>query len=702
MTSHVSSVKSPIATDVLFERVRIGPKTLRNRFYQVPFASGFGASRPAAEAAFRGLRAEGGWAAVCTGFCSIDPRSDGFPYAPQLWDESDVRDLSLVSDAIHAHGALAGVQLWHGGTYSTGIQSRLAPLGPSQLVSDRDRVTSSQAMLVSDIKEVQRVFARAVRLARRAGFDIVYVYGSHSHLPMQFLSPFYNRRTDAYGGSFENRSRFWLECLERVREAADGECAIASRISIEPLGPAGVERHEALALIEAADHLVDLWDVNIGTGAGIAWDITPSRAAHDAAPEGWLRDVRKRTQKPVVGVGRFSEPEIMLKAVNAGWVDIIGAARPAIADPFLPQKIERGRSDEIRACVGCNMCTERMFRHQIVCTQNATVGEEYRRGWHPEHVPPAPRHLRDAEILIVGAGAAGLECALVLAQRGARNVHLVDRAAAPGGYAAMLARLPGLRDWSRVVSDRLGQLRTMRGVSLDLGDEWDERRIIDSTAEVVLLATGARWSHTGVSYLSHEPIVQQPGAHVITPEELLIEGVPVSDTVLVYDCEGYVMGSGLAELLASAGKRVTLVTPLDTLAPQCHGTLESGFIARRLADLKVAVITQTQVADISTEACTVAHSYDGEREIPADTVVLVTSRVSDDRLFRRLATEAPNEMAEREVHRLGDSVVPRHTSESVFDGRRLALELARSPSDASAFLREHSTSGRHLYGGATA
>ena len=113
-------------------------------------------------------------------------------------------------------------------------------------------------------------------------------------------------------------------------------------------------------------------------------------------------------------------------------------------------------------------------------------------------------------------------------------------------------------------------------------------------------------------------------------------------------------------------------------------------------------MTQTQVADISTEACTVAHSYDGEREIPADTVVLVTSRVSDDRLFRRLATEDPNEMAGREVHRLGDCVVPRHTSESVFDGRTLALELARSPSDASAFLREHSTSGRHLYGGATA
>ena len=220
--------------DVLFEPIRIGPKTLRNRFYQVPHCTGFGVVKPWSQARHRAVKAEGGWAAVCTEFCSISPEATETPC--RLWDDDDVRALSIMCDEVHAHGALAGVELHHGGAASRNRESRLASLAPSQIAGDHQLATP-KAMQASDIRRVQREWAEAASRAERAGFDIVYVYGAHSYLPMQFLSPFYNQRSDGYGGCFEHRARFWLETLEQVRAAVGERCAIACRIAVDALGP---------------------------------------------------------------------------------------------------------------------------------------------------------------------------------------------------------------------------------------------------------------------------------------------------------------------------------------------------------------------------------------------------------------------------------------------------------------------------------
>ncbi len=240
--------------DILFEPVRIGPKTLRNRFYQVPHCTGFGVEKPWTQAAFRGMKAEGGWAAVCTEYCSISAETDESPYvSARLWDDEDARALRLMTEEAHRHGALAGVELWHGGLYAEARESRLPPLAPSQLSSDFDGITVPRAMAVADIRRVQEEWVAAARRARAAGFDIVYVYGSHTYLPTQFLSPVYNRRTDAYGGSFANRARFWLEAIELVREAVGDDCAIAVRIAADTLEGSGVELAEGLEFIRRAD-----------------------------------------------------------------------------------------------------------------------------------------------------------------------------------------------------------------------------------------------------------------------------------------------------------------------------------------------------------------------------------------------------------------------------------------------------------------
>jgi len=330
--------------EILFEPVQIGPKTLRNRFYQVPHCSGFGTDKPWTQAAHRGVKAEGGWAAVCTEYAPFSPESDEAPLiAARFWDEADMHALRLMTDTAHQHGALAGLELHHGGAHATNNVTRLPAVGPSQLASDLEPHLVCKEMEPSDIRRIQDEWVAASLRARDCGFDIVYVYGAHSYLPMQFLSPFYNKRTDGYGGSLAHRARFWLELLERVREAVGGDCAVVTRIAVEALGPAGIHVDEALSFVQLADPLVDLWDVNVGSIAHWSKDSGTSRYFEEGYQLEWTGRIREATRKPIVGVARLTNPDTMASIVRAGTWDLVGAARPSIADPFLPAKIAEGR-----------------------------------------------------------------------------------------------------------------------------------------------------------------------------------------------------------------------------------------------------------------------------------------------------------------------------------------------------------------------
>ena len=676
--------------DVLFEPVRIGPKVLRNRFYQVPHCTGFGTDRPGAQARFRAVKAEGGWAAVCTELCSIHPESDRAPRPlARLWDDDDALNLSLMCDEAHEHGSLAGVELWHGGPSSEGSGSREIPGAPTQIPSDHNQLSYPRALDREGVRELEGLYAAAARRARSAGFDIVYVYGAHSFLPLQFLSPYYNKRTDEYGGSFENRARFWLETLETVRDEVGDDCAVAARLAVDALGPNGIGVDEALEFVRLADHLVDLWDVNIGSMANHAADIAPSRYQDEGWQLPWTGRVREATAKPIVGVGRLTSPERMLEIISSGVWDLIGAARPSIADPFLPKKIEEGRLDEIRECIGCNVCLARALEnHQIACTQNPTAGEEFRRGWHPERFEPAAN--ADRNVLVVGAGAAGLECAIVLGKRGLRRVRLVEAASEVGGYAVLVSRLPGLSLWAHVVDWRKAQLAKLENVELTTGVALDAHAIREEGAEIVILATGSHWAADGLNHLTHGPIPGTDGAHVLTPERVLAGEEPPGESVLVYDCEGYFMGVGMAELLAAAGRPVRYVTPLQVVGPFLDHTDEGSIVRQRLADLDVETAVGTELVSIGRGKCRLRRLR-REHVVAADAVVLVTARVSNDALHRELKsdTAALEAVGIEAVYAIGDCVAPRLIADCVFDGHRLAREIdSPDPRRPLPYLRE--------------
>ena len=420
--------------DILFEPIQIGPKTLKNRFYQVPHCIGAGSEKPGFQAYHRAMKIEGGWGAVCTEYCSIHPESDDTSrVSARIWDDGDVRNLGAMCDRVHQFGGLAGIELWYGGPHAPCMESRANPRGPSQIPSDFEINIHPRYADKDDILELQKMYVDASLRARDAGFDIVYVYGAHSYLPLQFLSPFYNKRTDEYGGSFENRARFWKETLEQVREAVGDDCAIASRFAVDTLyGPSSIEIGEdGVRFVEYVDDLVDLWDLTVGDIAEWGQNAGPSRFFEENHEKPYTGVIKAgdHTNKPVVGVGRITNPDTMVAIINSGQFDIIGAARPSISDPFLPKKIEEGRPEDIRECIGCNQCISRweIGGPPMVCTQNATAGEEYRRGWHPEKFSKAAN--ADKGVLVVGAGPAGMECAMVLGKREMSAVHLVEAGA---------------------------------------------------------------------------------------------------------------------------------------------------------------------------------------------------------------------------------------------------------------------------------
>jgi dimethylamine/trimethylamine dehydrogenase len=680
--------------DILFEPVQIGPKTLRNRFYAVPHCTGFGSEKPASQARFRATKAEGGWAAVCTEEALVSVNSDFWPvFSTRIWDDGDLQNLAVMCEEAHAHDSLAGIELAHGGAHARARDARVAAVAPSQLASDYDPFVTPQAMQKDDIARVRDDWVAAARRSRDAGFDIVYVYGGHAYLPLQFLSPFYNHRTDEYGGSLENRARFWLETLEVVREAIGDDCAIAVRFCVEALSPTGVELEEGLGFISLADHLVDLWDVNVGSITEWSKDSGTSRYFPEGYQLEWTGRVREVTAKPIVGVGRLTSPDRMADIVSSGAWDLIGAARPSIADPFLPRKIEEGRYGEIRECIGCNICAAGAeYGNQIRCTQNATAGEEYRRGWHPERFEQAAN--ADRDVLVVGAGPAGMECAIVLGKRGMRRVHLVEAEPEIGGIMRWIPQLPGLGEWGRVLNWRAVQLQKLGNVEIITGTRLDADVVREYGAEIVVVATGARWAGDGINFLTHEPI---PGAdpslpHVLTPEQVMLEGkTPPGQRVVVFDADGYFVAPGLAEKLVADGYEVELVTCHDLVSPLSDETLEGALLRQHLHDTGIRMRTGTLLTGIQPGRLTARDHVGEPLELEADAVVLVTQRLSNETLFLELSSAEDRLRAEgiEAVYRIGDCVAPRLIAEAVFEGHRLAREIdADEPAVPLPFRRE--------------
>ncbi|HUH98255.1 MAG TPA: FAD-dependent oxidoreductase [Anaerolineales bacterium] len=671
--------------DILFEPVRIGPVTAPNRFYQVPHCNGFGHRMPRGLAALRGIKAEGGWGVVCTEEVEIHHSSDLAPYFEgRLWSDEDIPALALMAESVHRHGSLAGIELAYNGLDASNLYSRVPPLAPRSMGtiggSGYDPV-QTRRMDKEDIRNMRDWHRQAALRARRAGFDIIYCYAGHGmSAAAQFILRRYNDRTDEYGGSLENRTRLLRELIQETKEAVGGTCAVAVRFAVDELmGDDGItsqgEGHDVVALLA---ELPDLWDVNLSNWGN---DSAPSRFEKEGFQERYISFVKKLTTKPVVGVGRYTSPDSMVSAIRRGVLDLIGAARPSIADPFLPTKIREGRLEDIRECIGCNICVTGDTRFvPLRCTQNPTMGEEWRRGWHPELIAPRKS---TKEIMVIGAGPAGLEAARALGQRG-YGVTLLEARQEPGGRVLREAGLPGLSEWRRVMDWRLTQIKKMKNVSVYPSSPMTAEEIVESGAQNILVATGATWRRDGVGRTLSRSINGHDLTNVLTPDDLL-EGKLPSGKVILYDDDHYYMGGVLAELLAAQGAQVVLVTPAPLVSYWSQYTLEQERVQRRLMKLDVKIQVQHVLVSIGSHSVKISSTLTGQTtELENDSVVLVTDRISNDGLYYQLKS-ALAEAGPGSLRLIGDAEAPNIIAQAVFSGHRAAREFDEVPVAGTPF-----------------
>ncbi len=667
----------PTAYDILFEPMQIGPVTAKNRFYQVPHCTGLGWQRPRMVAQLRAIKAQGGWGVVNTEYCSIHPSSDDspFPYH-SLWDQGDIKAHSIMTEAVHEQGALAGVELWAGGARSSNLFTREVALSTSSTPHQPNHPWQTRRMDKKDIRDLRQWHKEAALRAKQSGFDIVYVYATHHYLLSHFLSPITNTRTDEYGGSLNNRLRLVRELIEETKETVGERCAVAVRFAAD----AGlnkqdeIEQEEQREMFSMLAEEPDLWDVNIDN---YHHEMGPSRFVKEGALEPYMQFVKSVTTKPVVTVGRFTSPDTMVSQIRRGISDFIGAARPSIADPYLPSKIENGQFDDIRECIGCNICyASDSLAVPIRCTQNPTMGEEWRRGWHPEIIAPKRSSSR---ILVVGAGPCGLEAARALGQRG-YEVVLAEGSDTLGGRVTKEASLPGLSEWIRVRDYRVGQLQKMVNVSMYLQSKLTKNDVLEVGAQQVILATGSTWRNDGIGRNQYQPLAGITAQkHVYTPDDIMANKLPQATTV-IFDDDNYYIASVIAEKIANTGVEVVYVTPSDKAAAWCDYTDEQFNVQQRMMALGIKIITQKTLRAFDAKQATLHCTYTGAASnIPAQCLVLVTARQPNDGLHSELEAHLTEQgagySAPFNLDKIGDCDAPGLIVDAVFAGHKWARQL---------------------------
>jgi dimethylamine/trimethylamine dehydrogenase len=427
-----------------------------------------------------------------------------------------------------------------------------------------------------------------------------------------------------------------------------------------------------------------MWDVNVSDWSN---DSMTSRFAEEGYQEEYIAFVKQVTSKPVATVGRYTSPDAMVAAIRRGVIDLVGAALPSSADPVLLNKVLDGRLEDIRECIGCNICAAwNNLSAPMRCTQNPTAGEEWRKGWHPERISPKGS---DSHVLVVGAGPAGLEAARALGQRGYR-VTLAEARDELGGRVTRESTLPGLSAWARVRDYRVTQIREMANVEIYLASEMNADLVLELAPDHAALATGSLWRHDGAGRITMAPAPGAEPGRVLTPDDIMGGERPESPAV-IYDDDHYYLASVIAELLRAEGHAVTLATPALCVARWTEHTLEQAKIESRLVGLGVGILARHQLKSVDDGAVELVETLTGATITLNGALVSVTARLPRDELYYALVSE-PDALAGagiRSVRRIGDCHGPATIAAAVYEGHRYARELdTKADADAVPFKRE--------------
>lgn len=622
-------------------------------------------------------RAKGGAAVITMEAMAVHETTQPYPGKAFAFDPRMVPQFRKIAAAVHNHGTKILAQPWHRGRQTHSVTSKVPVWAPSAIPCSVYR-EMPKVMTLEDIDEIVEGYRLTARHAIEGDLDGVEIAAtSHGYLLNQFLSPATNHRTDAYGGSLENRMRIVMRIVEATRAETGPDAIVGIRINSDDgmaggLGPA--EWAEIAQRLEATGKL-DYISCSHGTYLNRMLIYATSPEEHGYQMKA-TRQVKQAVGLPIVGVGRITTPDEAEGFLRAGDCDFIGMTRQLIADPFWVRKAATGESEKIRPCVGANWCMESIFAHApIACIHNPTVGRE--RSLSEEHIEPAEKPLN---VAVVGGGPAGMRTALTASRRG-HKVTLIEQGPELGGQVRWIARAQSGRELADTARWLAAQLRDS-SVQIYLQSEATVELLAEGGYDAIVVATGATGMRDGWSVL-HPARWDGPAMAgteqdwVWSYTEAIGDPEPLKSgegrKALIFDGIGARQAVHTAEYLARNGWEVEVVTQLGQGVPNLAASRDWGKAYGMLRRLGVRFTTDHEIQSIGDHAVTLVDVYTRETQERSElgALVYVNGARANDALYQSLREQMPN----TPVHLIGDAVAPRRINDAIYEGELIARSL---------------------------
>jgi 2,4-dienoyl-CoA reductase-like NADH-dependent reductase (Old Yellow Enzyme family) len=659
--------------------IKLGPVELKNRFYSSPHICPTTTGRGAPTEdfnAYYATRARGGPGLIMVSM-SVPARARGVMPTPHL--KENIPALRAMADAVHAEGAKCIVEIWYHwarpgqwGPWSPPAPALSASVSQFNLFEKR---VATREMSTGEIRAMIQACRESAENLRDAGFDGVMLHASHGAILEHFISPYFNQRTDEYGGSFDRRMRLLIESLETVRDAVGKKMAVGMRLNCDELVEGGYHTKDAYQILKkvADSRLIDFADLDIAFEPDQFYLGMPSVLVKPHLYRPYVEAVREAAGSiPVMSVlGRLTKIADAEAAIAAGVCDMVGAARALIAEPNLYKNAMEDKEELSRTCIACNWCMAGMYDNSQTCTINPSAWRELSWGTFQ----PAPRACK---VVVAGGGPGGLEAARVAALKG-HDVTLFEARDKLGGALGLWATLPGREAFQSSIEWWEREIRKL-GVKIHLNTEATAALILHQKPDAVIVATGARYSVGGHSNHRERDIPGYDLDFVYRPEEILLGKARPAGNIIVLDAEGSNTGVGISEILAKQGSKVEYLTPyFSPVSPRVHAALETPLIMERLYSAGVKISATTYIKKIAARAVTAYDVYSEQERVinGVDAVVLSTGRVSLNALEKELDGKVS------QLFTIGDALAARMFAAASYEGHKFARYIGEPKAPAS-------------------